>query len=155
MLTGAVRACFVFFFFSLCKCCCCCCKYMQWLQGFFLAYMFWFWPQGRIDCMIKMISNQIRQNVPPYFEAGEVLCYAASLTNALLKLCFCVLLLLLLCCTPQPQQLMLWAHCCRYDSITHDWEPCLVFYRSSSLHDKGSGRFISITHTAFPLFFLQ
>lgn len=36
------------------------------------AYMFWFWPQGRIDCTIEVIGNQIRQNVPPYFEADEV-----------------------------------------------------------------------------------
>lgn len=26
-----------------------------------LAYVFWLWPQGRIDCTIEVIGNQIRQ----------------------------------------------------------------------------------------------
>lgn len=30
-----------------------------------------FWPQGRIDYTIEMIGNQMRQNVPPYFEADK------------------------------------------------------------------------------------
>lgn len=51
-----------------------------------LASMFWCWPQGRIDCAIEVIGNQIRQNVPPYFEADEVSCSAPSITIALLKL---------------------------------------------------------------------